>query len=143
MINSTVDWRPDYVPESADPGAYSIKRALMYEIGLMLGLRPNVPINADTNYENGLHKHGAFSNTLPVRDIMTPVVAPDDNFDDISTNYRNTYQQLVELYELRHWDRGGLNDYTWGSGLYAGFFKSTGGGDEDWTKKVSLQNYTR
>ena len=74
---------------------------------------------------------------------MTPVVAPDDNFDDISTNYRNTYQQLVELYELRHWDRGGLNDYTWGSGLYAGFFKSTGGGDEDWTKKVSLQNYTR
>jgi hypothetical protein len=143
MINSSVDWRPDYVPESADPGAYSIKRALMYEIGLMLGLRPNVPNNNDPSYSHGLHKQGAFSNSTQSRDIMTPVAGPDDDFDDISTNYTNTYQQLVELYELRHWDRGGLNDYTWGSGVYAGFFKSRSGGDEDWTKKVQLQNYTR
>ena len=143
MINSNVDWRPDYVPESADPGAYSIKRAIMYEIGLMLGLRPSVPNNNDPIYSHGLHRNGAFAGQGMAPDIMTPVAGPDDNFSDLSNTHQNTYMQLVELYEMRHWDRGGLNDYTWGSGTYAGYFKSRDGSQEDWTKKVFLQNYTR
>jgi hypothetical protein len=99
-INSLVDWRPDYIPEGEDPGAYSIKRVVMHEIGHILGL---------SDYTGG------------GKDIMSPIHGPDDNFHTINT-LDNTYEQLVELYDKKWWDRGGLAEYFPSSGVYCGRF---------------------
>ena len=100
-INSLVDWRPDYIPESEDVGAYSIKRTIMHEIGHLLGL-------SDKN-DGGS------------KDIMTPIHGPDDSFNDIG-DYANTREQLVQLYDKKWWDRGGLAEYFPDSGVYCGRF---------------------
>jgi hypothetical protein len=100
-INSLVDWRPDYIPASEDVGAYSIKRAVMHEVGHMLGL-------SDKN-DGG------------PRDIMTPIQGPDDSFSDIS-NYDDTREQLIQLYDKEWWKRGGLAEYFPDSGIYCGRF---------------------
>jgi len=94
-IDSSVKWRPDWVSESDKPGAYSIKRVLMKQIGHMLGLP-----------EGG--------------DVMSPIGGPAD---DAITVGASTYNKLVKMYEPRWWNRGGRNDYWWHSGVYAGDFK--------------------
>ena len=94
-IDSSVKWRPDWVPEVDKPGAYSIKRVLMKQIGHMLGLP-----------EGG--------------DVMSPIGGPADNAITVGAS---TYSKLVEMYEPRWWNRGGRNDYWWVSGVYAGDFK--------------------
>tara|TARA_R110000824_G_scaffold136793_2_gene300546 strand:+ start:33094 stop:40137 length:7044 start_codon:yes stop_codon:yes gene_type:complete len=100
-INSLIDWRPDYIPESVDVGAYSIKRTVMHEIGHLLGL-------SDKN-DGGS------------KDIMTPIHGPDDSFNDISS-YADTKEQLIQLYDKKWWDRGGLAEYFPASGVYCGRF---------------------
>jgi hypothetical protein len=94
-IDSSVRWRPDWVSESDKPGAYSIKRVLMKQIGHMLGLP-----------EGG--------------DVMSPIGGPADNAITVGAS---TYNKLVRMYEPRWWNRGGRNDYWWHSGVYAGDFK--------------------
>ena len=94
-IDSSVKWRPDWVPEYDKPGAYSIKRVLMKQIGHMLGLPAG-------------------------QDVMGPITGPADDAVPIG---RSTYNKLVEMYEPRWWNRGGRNDYWWVSGVYAGDFK--------------------
>ena len=99
-INSLVDWRPDYIPEGEDPGAYSIKRVVMHEIGHILGLSDH---------------------TGAGKDIMSPIHGPDDDFHTINT-LDNTYEQLIQLYDKKWWDRGGLAEYFPSSGVYCGRF---------------------
>ena len=106
-IDTSVKWRPDWVPESDKPGAFSIKRVLMKQIGHMLGLptAPGGPL-------------------LP--SIMSPITGPAD---DAKTVDPSTYNMLVRMYEPAWWKktggipRGGKNDYWWVSGVYAGDFK--------------------
>jgi len=94
-IDSSVKWRPDWVSESDKPGAWSIKRVLMKQIGHMLGLPEG-------------------------SDIMAPLSGPSENAVQVGAD---TYHKLIEMYEPRWWNRGGTNDYWWVSGIYAGDFK--------------------
>ena len=100
-IDTSVRWRPDWVPESDKQGAFSIKRVLMKQIGHMLGLSDG-------------------------SDIMSPIAGPADNAKAVG---RSTYEELLRMYEPAWWKkaggipRGGKNDYWWVSGVYAGDFK--------------------
>ena len=93
-IDSSVKWRPDWVPEYDKPGAWSIKRVLMKQIGHMLGL------------PNGM-------------DVMSQISGPADDAVPVGPA---TYYKLIEMYEPTWWNRGGTNDYWWVSGIYAGDF---------------------
>ena len=104
-IDASVKWRPDWVDPNDKPGAYSIKRVLMKQIGHMLGL-------PESTGASGVRAG-----------IMSPIFGPGDNAvkadDDL-------YRQLRVLYEPRWWGRHtswqGKNDYWWSSGIWAGDF---------------------
>ena len=67
------------------------------------------------------HILGLSDHTGAGKDIMSPIHGPDDDFHTINT-LDNTYEQLIQLYDKKWWDRGGLAEYFPSSGVYCGRF---------------------